>query len=305
MIRKLCLCLVLLSLGCRAQGPAPADAELNRRIERHVRAMLQAPEYVKIRVADRKPSADFQGYDLLTVALSAGDKEKTFDFVISKDNKTLVSVNKIDLTEDPYEANMKKIDLKGRPVRGNKDAKVTVVVYDDYQCPYCSRLHETVLESLKTYGNRVRFVYKDFPLDFHPWAMRAAINSQCLAEQSSDAYWDFTDYVHGNPKAISGERGTPLETQFKALDKAAESSGKKFSVDLAKLNACVMQQQLKEKVDASLAEAQKLGIDGTPAFFVNGQKVGGAIPPEAFNAMLDQALADAGEAPVGKAASGK
>jgi protein-disulfide isomerase len=298
MIRKLCLCLALLTLGCRAQGPAPADADVNRRVERHVRTMLQAPEYVKINVTGRKPSTDFVGYDQITVALSAGDKEKTFDFVISKDNKTLISVSKVDLTVDPYEANMKKIDIAGRPVRGNKDAKVTVVVYDDYQCPYCSRLHQTVLESLKTYGNRVKFVYKDFPLDFHPWAMRAAINSQCLAEQSSDAYWAFTDYVHANPTAISGERGssTPLPAQFKALDKAAEDAGKKFGVDASKLNACIMQQQRKDKVDASMAEAQGLGIDGTPAFFINGQKGNGAVPVEQFNAMLDRALADAGDA---------
>lgn len=294
MFRKLCLCLVLLTLACRAQGPAPAESELNRRVERYVRAMLQAPEYVKINVTGRKPSSDFPGYDLLTVTLSAGGKDKPFDFVISKDNKTLYSVSKIDLSVDPYEANMKAIDTAGRPVRGNKDAKVTVIVYDDYQCPYCSRLHQTVLESLKTYGDRVRFIYKDFPLDFHPWAMRAAINSQCLAAQSADAYWEFTDYVHANPTVIAGERGTPLPKQFAALDKIAEDIGKKHSVDAPKLNACIVQQQLKDKVDASLAEAQKLGVDGTPAFFINGQKSGGALPAEAFNAMLDQALADAG-----------
>lgn len=93
--------------------------------------------------------------------------------------------------------------------------------------------------------------------------------------------------------------------QFSALDKAAENSGKKFSVDGSKLSACILQQQLKDRVDESLAEAQKLGVDGTPAFFVNGQKTGGAVPPEAFNAMLDQALADAGETSANKPTGGK
>src|SRR5512142_689740 len=133
MFRKLCLCLVLLTLACRAQSPAISDSELNRRVERHVRAMLQAPEYVKIKVTGRKPSADFQGYDLLTVTLSVGDKQEPFDFLIPKDSKSLFSVRKVDLSVDPYEANIKAIDTTGRPIRGNKDAKVTVVVYDDYQ----------------------------------------------------------------------------------------------------------------------------------------------------------------------------
>jgi len=302
MVRKLCLCLVLMTLGCRAQAPSAGDADLNRRVERQVRSMVQAPSYVNIRVTARKPSSDMPGWDILTVTLAAGDKTKPVDFLISKDNKTLLSVNRVDLTQDPYESTMKKIDTSNRPIRGNKDAKVTVVVYDDYQCPYCSRLHETVLVSLKTHGDRVRFIYKDYPLaEIHPWATRAAIDSQCLAALDGAAYWEYTDYVHANPREISGDRGSPLEKQFAALDKIAEDMGKKHSVDAAKLAACIKEQP-KAKLDASVAEANVLGVEGTPAFFVNGMKSGGALPPDEFNALLDQALADAG---VAKPASGK
>jgi protein-disulfide isomerase len=296
MIRKLCLCLVLLTLGCRAQGPGVSDADVNRRVERHVRAMVQAPGYVNIHITGRKPSSDMPGWDIITVTLAAGDTEKPVDFLISKDNKTLLSVNRFDLTIDPYEATMKKIDVAGRPVRGNKDAKVTVVVYDDYQCPYCSRFHQTVLESLKTYGDRVKFIYKDYPLfDIHPWAGRAAINSQCLAAQSGEAYWEFTDYVHANGPEISGVRGTAVEKQFAALDKVAMDLGQKHAVDAVKLAVCI-KDQAQDKLDASVAEARRLGVDATPAFYVNGMKSGGAVPPAEFNAMLDRALADAGVA---------
>ncbi len=296
MVRKLCLVLVLLVVGCRAQAPASSDADLNRRVERQVRALMQAPSYVNIHVTGRKPSSDMPGWDILTVTLAAGDKVRPVDLLISRDNKTLLSVSRMDLTQDPYESTMKKIDTSNRPVRGNKDAKVTVVVYDDYQCPYCSRLHLTVLESLKTRGDRVRFIYKDFPLaEIHPWATRAAIDSQCLAALNSDAYWDYTDYVHANPQEVSGERGRPVEKQLAALDKIAEEIGKKHSVDAAKLDACIKEQP-KAKLNAAVAEANALGVEGTPAFFVNGMKNGGALPPDEFNALLDQALADAGVA---------
>ena len=126
------------------------------------------------------------------VKFSYGEQTQTREFLLSKDGKTLISVMKMDLTRDPQAEMMAKIDLKGRPVRGNKDAKVTVVVYDDFQCPYCSRMHQTLNDVLKSYGDRIKVVYKDFPLmEIHPWAERAAIDSDCLAKQSADALLGF------------------------------------------------------------------------------------------------------------------
>ena len=99
------------------------------------------------------------------VKLSYGGQTQTRELLLSKDGKTLLSVMKMDLTRDPQAEMMAKIDLQGRPVRGNKDAKVTVVVYDDFQCPYCSRMHQTLNEVLKSYGDRIKVVYKDYPAD--------------------------------------------------------------------------------------------------------------------------------------------
>ncbi len=128
---------------------------------------------------------------------------------------------------------MAKIDLNGRPVRGNKDAKVTVVVYDDFQCPYCSRLHQTLNDVLKTYGDQIKVVYKDFPLlEIHPWAERAAIDSGCLAKQSAGAYWDFADYVHANGHQIQGEK-RPVDAQLSELDRITMDVGKRHSADVA------------------------------------------------------------------------
>lgn len=299
MTRRLLFALLLLAVGCRAQSPATANnsnPDVNRRVAQHVRGLIQAPPYINIDVKERKAGSDIEGYDSIVVTLSAGERSQDVNLYISKDNSKLLSVTKVDLTKDPYAEVISKMDLTGRPVRGNKDAKVTVVVYDDYQCPFCSRMHQTILDTLKTYGDRVKVIYKDYPLfEIHPWAGRAAINSQCLAEQSNEAYWEFTDYVHANPATIqgAGQQKRPIEAQLASLDSLTKDIGKKNSVDAAKLDACI-QSQPKQKLEASVKEAEALGVSATPAVFVNGMKLEGAVPDAQFRASLDAALKDAG-----------
>ncbi|MBZ5665243.1 MAG: DsbA family protein [Acidobacteriia bacterium] len=191
---------------------------------------------------------------------------------------------------------MKKIDVSGRPARGNKDAKVTVVNYDDFECPFCSRMHSTLFPGLfKEYGDRVLFIYKDYPLEeIHPWAVHAAVDANCLAAQNGDAYWDYADYLHANQHSISGEKGR--DGQNAELDKLATSQGQKHSLDVPKLQACVKAQDEKA-VRASMREGEAVGVDATPAMFVNGQKLDGAVPAEEIRLALDRALQDAGVAP--------
>ena len=283
---------LLVCLGCKAQTVSPAD--LNKRIERRVRATFNIPTQVNVDVSPRKPQSDFPGYDTVTVTFSNGAKTQSHDFLLSQDGKTLASVVKMDVSKDPYQAIVDKIDVAGRPYRGAKDAKVTVVVYDDFQCPFCSRFHSTLFDNvMKTYGDRVKVIYKDYPLfEIHPWAGRAAINSHCLMKQSMGAYWDFADYVHANPKAIQGEK-RPIENQFAELDKVTLDIAGKHSVNNAAMQQCVKDQP-REELDASVKEAQALGVNATPAVFVNGYKIDGAVPATELTATLDRALTDAG-----------
>jgi len=288
-MRRLFLCVLLLAVGCRAQSPSPNSAELDRKIEKQVRATFSVPPFVDVVAGERKPSTDFPGYDQLTVKLSYGGQSQTKELLLSKDGKTLVSTVKMDLTHDPLAAVMAKIDLKGRPVRGNKDAKVTVVVYDDFQCPYCSRMHQTLNDVLKSYGDRIKIIYKDYPLiQIHPWAERAAIDSGCLAKQSDGAYWDFADYVHANGKQIQGEK-RPAELQMAEVDKITMEMGKRHSADEASLKSCV-ETQSKTDLNASVKEAESVGVEATPAMFVNGMKMDGAVPEDEFKLVLDKEL---------------
>jgi len=298
-MRRLFLCVVLLTVGCRAQGPMSAGLE--RSIEKQILATFNLPPYVDVKIIERKPSEEFPGFDKLSVRMSLGEQVQKRELLLSKDGKSLYSLTKMDLGRDPQAELMAKMDLRGRPVRGNKDAKVTVVVYDDFQCPYCSRMHQTVVEALKSYGDRIKVVYKDYPLtQIHPWAERAAIDSGCLAKQNGAAYWAFADYVHANGRQIQGER-RPVSDQLAEVDRITLDTGKKHSADQAALESCVKAQS-KTDLQASQAEAESLGVEATPAVFVDGMKMDGAVPDDQFRMVLDKALKNAG-APVKAAAN--
>lgn len=294
-MRRLFLCVLLLAVGCRAQSPS--GTELDRKIEKQIRATYNLPPFVNVSTGERKPSTDFPGYDQLIVKMSYGTQTQTKELLLSKDGKTLVSLVKMDLTHDPMAELMAKIDLKGRPVRGNKDAKVTVVVYDDFQCPYCSKMHQTLIDVLKSYGDRIKVVYKDYPLvQIHPWAERAAIDSGCLAKQSDGAYWDFADYVHANPQEIKGEQ-RPVAGQLEALDRITLDTGKRHAANATALESCVKAQS-KADLNASVKEAEGIGVEATPALFVDGMKLEGAVPAEELKLVLDKELKSVGvEAP--------
>ena len=292
LLRRALFVLVLVCLGCSAQSVPPDQAQ---RIERQVRSYYSVPASVKVTLGALQAS-DFSNYNALPIHIAGNGKERDYDFLLSKDGKTLLRMTKFDLTKDPYAEVMSKINTAGRPVRGNKDAKVLVVNFDDFECPFCSRMHQVLFpQILKEYGDRVRFVYIDFPIaEIHPWAMHAAVDANCLAAQSPDAYWDFADYIHANQHEVSG--AGPRDAQFAALDRIAGQQGDKHNVDKAKLQAC-MKAQNEDQIRAEIHEGEGLNVSATPTLFINGEEVDGALPPDEIRATLDRALQEAGVQP--------
>jgi len=303
MVRRAFLVLLLVCLGCSAQSPSTsnpasspsAPSDITQSIERHVRAQYSLPPDVKVIVGPLRPS-DFTNYDALTVTFASATKKQDFSFLLSHDHKTLIRLTRLDLTTDPYVETMKRIDVNGRPTRGNEDAKVTIVNFDDFECPFCSRVHATLFPGIfKEYGDRVRFIYKDYPLDeIHPWATHAAVDANCLGAQNNDAYWEYADYLHNNGNAVSGQKNP--EGWNAELDKLATLQGERHKLDGPKLQACLKAQDEKA-VRASIREGEALGVEATPTMFVNGRKLDGAVPAEEIRTVLDEALKDAGVAP--------
>jgi protein-disulfide isomerase len=284
--------LLLICLGCSAQSTSPDTAKA---IERQVRAYYKLPPDVQITIGQVRPS-DFTNYDAVKLTFTKGTRKDEYDFLLAKDGKTLVKLTKLDLTKDPNAELMKKMDVSGRPTRGNKGAKVIVVNYDDFQCPFCSRMHQTLFPQIyKEYGDKVLFIYKDYPLaEIHPWATHAAINANCLAAQNNDAYWDFVDYLHANQQVVSGQQGHDAQNAF--LDRSAVLQGQQHGVDSVKLAACLKTQD-ETAIKASIKEGDTVGVTATPTLFVNGEEMDGALPIAEIRAILDRALLQAGVQP--------
>ncbi len=301
--RRLAIASLLLCLGCRAQQGAPnsspsttASSAVNQRIERQIRSYFNIPPDVTVTVG--KPTAsEFPNYEQVTISMSRGGKTQTNDFLLSKDDKTLVRFTKLDLTKDPYVETMKEITLNDRPMRGNPDAKVTVVNFDDFECPFCARMHTTLMtDILPEYKDKIKIVYKDYPLSqIHPWADHAANDANCLAAQSPAAYWQLADYLHGNQHAIPTSRQDP-QAAFTALDQQTLEIGKKNGVDATRLQACIKTPP-EAIVKDSVAEGDKLGVSATPTVFVNGERLEGALDADAVRAALNRQLLAAGVQP--------
>jgi protein-disulfide isomerase len=288
------LLLVGLTAGCKAQSSSPSapDPVLDRRIEVLVRSQYDLPPDYNLSIGARKPS-QFPGYETLPITITNGSKSQIIDFLISPDNSKLLHLDTFDLTKDPADT----IPITGRPIRGNPAAKVTVINFDDLECPFCARMHAELFPgTMQHYKDLVRFVYKDDPLsDLHPWAMHAAVDANCLAAQNGETYWNYVDYLHAHGSEITGE-GNDLPKSFAALDRVARQEGTLGKLDETSLNACIAKQD-ETKVKAEAKEAEALGIDGTPALFVNGERINGALPQAQVWLAIDRALRAAGEQP--------
>ncbi|MSO81964.1 MAG: thioredoxin [Acidobacteria bacterium] len=161
------------------------------------------------------------------------------------------------------------------PALGNASAAVTLVEFSDFQCPFCARVMPTLKRVQEAYGNRVRIVWKDFPLtSIHPQAFKAAEAGQCAQEQGK--FWELHDRLFANQQALQPE----------ALKKYAADAG----LDAAKFNACLDTAKYGDRVQKQMGVGTGLGVGSTPTVFINGRQVSGAHPYEVFTAIIDDEL---------------
>lgn len=165
------------------------------------------------------------------------------------------------------------------PSRGPVSAPVTIVEYSDYQCPFCARVNPTLARVREKYGNQVRIVWKDFPLEnIHPLAAKASEAAHCAGEQGK--YWELHDRLFANQKALGTD----------ALKQHAAAAG----LEPIGFGACLDSGRHASRVSDGVAEGKALGIDSTPTLFINGRRVTGAQPWEVFENIVEDELARAG-----------
>ncbi|MFH1811225.1 MAG: thioredoxin domain-containing protein [Pseudomonadota bacterium] len=180
--------------------------------------------------------------------------------------------------------------IQGQPVRGKADAPVTIIEFSDYQCPFCKRGYETAEQVLAKHADKVKLVFLPYPLPFHPWARPASIATHCAAQQKPEAHWALYDAYFKNQGDL-----TPENVQDKTLV-YLDGSG----LDMNAFKACFTDEASASHkaavgfVDRMMEEGGKQGVDGTPAFFINGELLSGAQPVEAFEQAIQQALGTQG-----------
>jgi protein-disulfide isomerase len=274
----------LLSIAPVAATAALADDATNQKIIEYYRRKSNLPPEVEVKVSDIT-DAKIPGAKTAKLTMSRGGQSQTTWILMSPDGRYVVFGELEDVTSDPFKAIAAKIKTDGKPTRGPKDAKVTIVEYSDFQCPYCARAHATVADQvMKEYDGKVKLVYKNFPLGFHPWAEPAAVAGLCAFEQDPDAFWKLYDYFFKNQQQLN-----PQNVKEKATE---ELKGTKVKMD--KWNDCYDNKKTLEAVKADMAEGQSVGVTGTPAFLINGRKISGAQPFQNFKAVIDDELARSG-----------
>jgi len=192
--------------------------------------------------------------------------------------KSLRSKAKVVTYLKPPPVFREEISVAGEPFKGPQKAPVTIVKFEDFQCPFCKQVQPTFNELLSRYDGKVRLVHKDLPLEsLHPQARQAAEAARCAYEQGK--FWEYHDKLYANAPQASAD-------DLKSYAKEVVLNGDSF-------DRCFVSRRYKAVVQQDLNEGARLGLTGTPTFFINGREISGNQPLEAFEAIIDEELSRA------------
>jgi protein-disulfide isomerase len=222
-------------------------------------------------------NSPIEGIKTGTVALGG----QPIPVTISTDDQYIVLAEFIDTTIDPLKETISKISLEDVPVKGAEDAKVTIVEYSDFQCPFCKRGADIIPQILKDYDGKVKIAYKQLPLPNHNWAREAAIASVCASKQGNDKFWELHDLLFENQGNLNAENAKEEINGF----------AKQIGLNTDEFNKCIDSPEVAQRVQKESDEARSIGVSSTPTFVVNGMIVPGANP-QGLKSAIDVALSE-------------
>jgi len=287
---------IALAMGTPARGQVASGAEKkpataatpaaldSAQLELFLRRYFSWPNEVRVTISPLKPSVVAGLIEAKVKIVHQGQEQET-TFLVSADGKHLLQGPPMELGGDPFAATRAKIVLKDSPSLGSPLAPVTIVEYSDFQCGFCRGAAQVLTGPvIRNFQGQVRLVYKDFPLTaIHAWATPAATLGRCIHKRYGDGFWAYHDWVFFSQPQLTAEN-----FKQKALAFAKEKG-----MDTADLGACMERPAVKAEVERSVAEAESVGVSGTPTLFINGRKVVGVQSFEqvrpAIQAELDYA----------------
>jgi protein-disulfide isomerase len=286
LIFSACLLFLILQLPAAAQTTAGKDkstpprsadtpaakqastGSLESRVEKYLRNLYAwGPEF-ELKVGPSKP-AIFPELLEVPVTVSMGEQSDTAVVYVSKTGNFLIRGELSDMSADPFADIRSQLHVGTSPSMGPENAKVTLIEFADFECPSCRQLDLILREFLPAHPE-VRLVFKHYPLtDIHPWAMTAAIASQCAYQQSPDAFWKIHDAIFDAQEVIS-----PSNVWDKMQELASQQG-----LNLEAYKSCIINPETAAQVKSSIEEGHAVKVTATPTTFVNSRRVVGPDKP--------------------------
>ena len=247
---------------------------------KRIQELFKTPPTLKIAVGGFKPSAspDFrQG----TLTMDDGKTKQDRTLLLARDGKHLVVSDLYNLSVDPRALPLRTISLKDEPSVGPANAHVTIVEYADLQCPTCARMHEFLeTKVLPRYGNKIRIIFKEYPLPMHDWSYTAAVADQCAYELNPSAYMPIRTAIFRNQQLIN----------IANLRETLLAYGEQAGLDRAQFAGCIDAKSSVPRIQRDQAEAKRVEVVSTPTLFINGRMMVGLPSEDAYYQAIDDAL---------------
>ncbi len=253
----------------------PLGADTNSDIIQTVRQVFHVPPAMVLTVGPFKPSNIPSFYTTAVTGDTNGHKQST-NFFVSKDEHYLL-LGVLYTVMSPSEI-MRIINTHNQPYSGGADAPVTIVEYADLECPACARA-QAFLEGqlVPKYGNKIRLIYKEFPLPMHDWSHQAALANECAYQIQPSTFAKYRTLIFSHQTEIN-----VANVRQKLLD-----YGEQVGLNRMKLAACIDSNASLPRVEAGMREGTKLEVASTPTFFINGRMVVGPGDPQTFYTLID------------------
>jgi protein-disulfide isomerase len=262
-----------------ATDPA-RDAALKTYLQKHFK--IPNPEFITLGPAIKSPIDGLLARQI-TVRNEQGQTAGATIFLDQNESKAIVGGQYIDIGGEPWgRVNMGAVALDDRPAQGASDAPVTIVEFADFECPFCAHAF-SIIETLvnTTYKDKVKLIYKNYPLNAHPWAMKAAEAAECARMQNPAAFWDFARYFYANQGSIN----------IKNIQDNIDKVTKQQKLDGPSLKACMDNPQTEAHIKQEQGDGNSIHVSSTPTFFVNGIPIVGLADNKVIDFVIDSELA--------------
>ncbi len=280
MAAVLCLALLyFLSGGTAAMGAtAEADARLMNFIQKRFR--IADPAQITLGPANESGIPGVLARQV-TVAGEKGATARVSIFTDPQEDKFIVG-QLFDTAQDPWgRVNVASVHLADRPALGPAEAPVTLIEFADFECPHCAHAFDELETALhNTYKDRVRMVFKNFPLSGHKWARDAAVAAECARLQNPDAFWDFAREFYHDQVQINATN----------LREHIDASAVKLKLDKDVLGACLTSKAAQDRVAQDVADGQAIHVTSTPTIIINGIAIVGSPDDRLLGFVLDSEL---------------